>query len=54
MTSQKTELKVPASLINFDRYFEVLKESSCYSKLVACLSEWLALMELSDDLLERL
>ena len=32
---------------------EVLKESSSFEKLVRCLSQWLALMELCDDLLER-
>ena len=32
----------------------MLKESSSYDKLVRCLSQWLALMELCDDLLERL
>lgn len=45
---------VPQGLLNFDRYMEVLKESSSYEKLVRCLSQWLALMELCDDLLERL
>lgn len=45
---------VPHGLLNFDRYMEVLKESSSYEKLVRCLSQWLALMELCDDLLERL
>ena len=45
---------VPQGLLNFDRYMEVLKDSSSYEKLVRCLSEWLALMELCDDLLERL
>jgi hypothetical protein len=33
---------------------EVLRSSVSYEKLVHCLSEWMALMELADDLLERL
>ena len=41
-------------MINFDKYMEVIKQSSSYEKLVSCLSEWMALMELCDDLLERL
>ena len=41
-------------MLNFDRYMQVLKESTSYTKLVGCLSQWLALMELCDDLLERL
>lgn len=45
---------VPKTLINFDKYMEVIKQSSSYEKLVSCLSEWMALMELCDDLLERL
>lgn len=45
---------VPKNLINFDRYMEVIKESNSYDKLISCLSNWMALMELCDDLLERL
>lgn len=45
---------VPSSLINFERYMDLLKESSCYEKLITCLSSWMALMELCDDLLERM
>lgn len=33
---------------------EVLKESKGYMKLVQCIAEWFALMELSEDLVERL
>jgi hypothetical protein len=29
---------VPQGLLNFDRYMEVLKDSSSYEKLVRCLS----------------
>ncbi len=45
---------VPPGLLNFDRYLEVLTYSSSYDRLLRCLSQWLALMELSDDLLDRL
>jgi hypothetical protein len=45
---------VPKGLINFERYMTILQDSVCYEKLVRCLSQWLALMELCDDLLDRL
>lgn len=46
---------LPKTIINFDKYMEVFMNSGhCYDKLIKCLSEWMALMELSDDLLERL
>ena len=44
----------PKELINYERYMEVLCESGSYEKLITVLSEWMAIMELCDDLLERM
>lgn len=35
------------------KYMEILSESTQYKRLITCISEWLAVMELCDDLLQR-
>jgi hypothetical protein len=32
---------------------ELLKESEEYGRLIQCIAEWFALMELSEDLIDR-
>ena len=41
-------------LNGLSEYMETLKDQPAFNKLIRVLSEWFALMELCDDLLERI
>ena len=41
-------------LEELSKYMDYLSQSASYTKLLSCLAEWMALIELCDDLLERI